>query len=118
MSRDERVEIDAFLGQRDRRRHRRFLRLLDFGRQIVDVDLRSAGAERDGALDRVLELPHVARPVIRHQPAHRLLRDGRAVAAASARPRANLSRKCCTSSGMSSLRSRSGGSCTGMTFSR
>ena len=50
------------------------LRLLHFGRQIVDVDLRPASGERDGALDGVLELANVAGPVIGHQPAHALLR--------------------------------------------
>ena len=42
---------------------------------IADVDLRAAAAQRQRALDRVLELPDVARPVVRHQPAHRLLRE-------------------------------------------
>ena len=82
---DERVEIDAVFGQRDgRRRRARFLRLLNLGRQIADVDLRSSGRERHRALDGVLELADVARPVIRHQPAHAFLRDGQRRARSSA----------------------------------
>src|SRR2546423_10734526 len=40
--RDECVQVDAVLGQRDRRRENRLPRLLDFRRQIVDVDLQPA----------------------------------------------------------------------------
>ena len=91
--------------------------VLDVGRQILHVELRPSVTERQRALDDVFELPDVARPLIRHQP--RVARPARP----SRRPRPELGaqsfcRKCCTSSGMSSRRSRSGGSWTGMTFRR
>ena len=41
-------------------------RLLNVIREVRRLDLGAPAAERDGALDRVLELPHVARPRVRH----------------------------------------------------
>src|SRR6478736_628041 len=58
--RDERVEVEAFLWQRDGCWHDGLLSLLNFRRKIDDVDLRSTRPERDGTLDRVFELTHVA----------------------------------------------------------
>ena len=49
-------------------------------RQILHFDLRPSLAERDRALDDVLELADVARPVIRHQPPQPLLRHRRRAA--------------------------------------
>ena len=65
--------------------------------------------EHDRALDRVLQLAHVARPVV-------LLRARRARRRRRARSRlpvrwACFATKCSASTGMSSRRSRSGGSC-------
>src|SRR5688572_15091438 len=57
-------EIDAVLGERDRRRHRRRVDADELRRQVSDIDLRSAHTERHGALYGVLELPHVTGPVI------------------------------------------------------
>ena len=48
-------------------------RALHLGAEIRDVDLRAAMAERQRALDDVFELPDIARPRVRHQPAHCLL---------------------------------------------
>src|ERR1700724_2432583 len=62
---DERVEIDAVLGQRDRRRQCGLLRVLYLDRQVRHIDLRSSRGEGDGALDRILELTHIAGPLIR-----------------------------------------------------
>ena len=85
----------------------------DLRRQVLGLDHRAGGGDHR-LLDDVLELAHVARPV---------------VAAAAARgPRENvlagmprstsLSRKWLTSSGMSSSRSRRGGSSIETTLSR
>ena len=86
------------------------------GAEIGHVDLRASLAERERALDDVLELPDVAGPGIRHQPAQRVLRHRHVRGGTCSAP--SFSRKCCTSSGMSSRRSRSGGSCTGITLRR
>ena len=65
------------------------------GRSSTSICVR-AGAERDRALDRVLELAHVAGPGIRHQPPHRLLRDGQRRGRARSVP---LARTCRESAG-------------------
>ena len=70
------------------------------------------------ALDQVLELAHVAGPVVRRTSAlERLARD-RSDLASACGPGSARSRKCWTSSGMSSRRSRSGGTSIGITFRR
>src|ERR1700681_3351229 len=52
---DERVEIEALVGQREQRADRRRRRFQQVGGQVRQVDLRAAAAERDGALDGVFE---------------------------------------------------------------
>ena len=73
--------------------------------------MRSPSREDHGALDHVLELAHVAGPVVRDEPLERVVarraRTGLAERVAEAAPR-----KWSTSSGMSSRRSRSGGTRT------
>ncbi len=74
-------------------------------------------SKRERALDGVLELTDVAGPRVRHQAAHGILRRRRSGSLPSA-PGWCFSRKRCTSSGMSSGRSRSGVRCTAITFRR
>ena len=108
--RDVLLEVEAFVWKRTARRTRPAaltgVRISE--RQILHLDLRPALAEGNRSLDDVLELPDVARPVIRHQPAHAFLRHRQS----APRPRSaeSFCRKCCTRSGISSRRSRSGGS--------
>ena len=116
--RHDRREVDAFVGNRDRRaRACDRARRADVVRQRrrADDPLRLA-AHRDGVLDGVLELTDVARPRVVHQRAH--ARPAISVFAGRLLLRHDFCTKCCASSGMSSRRSRSGGSVTGMTFSR
>ena len=84
------------------------------GRLSARIDGRAL--ERDRPLDHVLELADVARPVVRLQAAPAPRREmpvtGFPICVA------NRARKCSASSGMSSRRSRSGGSATGMTLIR
>ena len=73
-------------------------------------------AQDDRALEDVGQLAHVARPVVRRSgaraPAGRSGRPGGPAGAANSRT------KCCASSGMSSRRSRSGGTSMGKMFRR
>ena len=85
----------------------------DLGRQVLGLDHRARRGDHR-LLEDVLQLAHVPRPVVREQPRQRLPRD---------RPRwqparGSFSRKCSTRSGMSSSRSRSGGSSIENTLSR
>ena len=73
----------------------------------LDADARSR-RQHDRALDHVLELAHVARPVVLGQQVERVRRQLEAGLAGS--PRRTCRGSAATSSGMSSLRSRSGGS--------
>ena len=84
-------------------------------RQIVELNL-VAGGQHRRLLDAVLELAHVARPVVREQRAIRVA----ARPASAGRPRraAAAARKCSISGGTSSRRSRSGGMAIGTTLSR
>src|SRR5260370_13084940 len=50
------------------------VRVLQIARQIRHMDNR-AGAERDGALDRVFQLADISRPIVGDQLAHCVLRD-------------------------------------------
>ena len=72
--------------------------------------------EHDRALDDVLELAHVARPVVARQPLQRVV--GEAVDLACRSPRRTVRRKCSASSGTSARRARSGGSSMVTTLSR
>ena len=74
---------------------------------IRSAPIRVPGAEHDGALHHVLELAHVARPVVLHHHVERVRGQLRCPDLLFSSP--YFSRKCCASSGMSSLRSRSGG---------
>src|SRR3954466_6114126 len=47
---------------------------LDFRRKIADLDLLAPGTQRNGTLNRVLELPDATRPAVRHEHTHRTLR--------------------------------------------
>ena len=72
--------------------------------------------QHDRPVDHVLQLAHVARPVVARERVQRAGRDAPHVALALA---ARTSRtKCSTSRGMSSRRSRSGGRWIGTTLSR
>ena len=82
-------------------------RLADVIRNQLDADPRP-GRQHDGALDDVLELADVARPVVLGQQIERVRRQLEIRSSGSRRR--TCRRKCCASSGMSSLRSRSGGS--------
>jgi hypothetical protein len=91
------------------------LDLTDARRQQLGRDER-AGVELDHQpLHLVLQLAHVAGPVVGHHELHRLLRE-------AAHGLAQLGRvarkKCAASTGMSSRRSRSGGLRSGKTLSR
>ena len=108
----ERVLDQVLLVGRERllerlaRERARDLRRLERRRQVVRVD-DVAVAHQHGALDAVLELAHVAGPVVAHQHVDR---RGRRGAARPCRVRAAyFSTKWSASSGMSVLRSRSGG---------
>ena len=68
-----------------------------------------AGGHDHGALDHVLQLAHVARPLVADQPVHASRGRRRARPADSA----YFARKCSTRSGMSPRRSRSGGRLSG-----
>src|SRR3990170_2662076 len=62
---DDVLALDLLEAAAPRRRARRDAACRpQLGRQVLRLDL-VALPENDGALDRVLELPHVARPVVR-----------------------------------------------------
>ena len=82
--------------------------------QVVDVE-HAVGVDHDHALDGVPQLADVARPRVRHQDLAHRRRDRRDRLPCEA---ANSLRKCSIKSGMSSRRSRSGGSLTLTTLSR
>ena len=76
----------------------------------------SSARHQDGALDRVVELAHVARPgVIEQRLRARRHRSRRGACGSAAR---GAARKCAASSGMSSRRSRSGGTRISIVFRR
>src|SRR5262245_24988478 len=65
---DEQLEVDAVIRQREAIQKRlAFGGALDVRWQIRYLHLRPAAGQRHCALHRVLELPHVARPLICHQ---------------------------------------------------
>ena len=67
------------------------------------------------AVDAVLQFAHVARPIVGHQACPSRLAADRTTAVPATLP---WSRKCSTSSGISSFRSRKGGRCMVNTLSR
>ena len=66
-------QVEPFVGKIDKRQGIRLGNALNFRRQVRHRNLLAAGAERHGAFHGILELPDVARPVIRHQRPHRTL---------------------------------------------
>ena len=104
-------QVQPAVGKLDERRCRRLRRRLHLGRQVRDVDLSRpalSATARSTAFSSWRTLPGHGYAI-----SCRIAPCETSVALA-----ANFSRKCFTSSGMSSRRSRSGGSCTGMTLSR
>ena len=90
------------------------LREVVFERQILVGDPLLV-ADRDQALDQVLQLPDVARPPVRRQDLQRRIRDALDRLAELDLVAIRNSR---ASSGRSSMRSRSGGIRIGMTLMR
>ena len=92
-----------------------FGRGLQRGRQVVAVDHAVVGQD-DGAFDHILQLAHIARPVIGHQHVERRRRDALDLLA---RLLARSSATKWSASRMTSLpRSRSGGMVMGNTLRR
>jgi len=90
-------------------------RLCALRRQMLALDAQHARIENNDALDDVLELAHISRPVIRAKDGERFFTDFDAWAAVLA---PNSVRNSRASSGISCLRSRKGGTANGTTLSR